>query len=218
MDIHTLFSDADLEAVKAAVRAAEGQTSGEIVPYVVEASDEYPTAVWKGAALGALLGPLVAVAIYEWLGLWGVYVPLWIAFPAMIGGGAGYLLTAWLPPVRRWMAGDEVLEARAQRRAAVAFLEAEVFRTRDRTGILLFLSLFEHRVVVLGDTGINQKVKQEEWDGIAAKLAAGIRAGRPGAALLEAIRECGHLLERRGVALQPGDINELSDELRRGES
>lgn len=218
MDIHSLFSDADLEAVKAAVREAEGRTSGEIVPYVVAASDEYPSAAWKGAALGALLGPLVAVAFYEWLGLWGVYVPLWITFPAMLGGGAGYLLTAWLPPVRRWMAGDEVLDLRARRRAEVAFLEEEVFRTRDRTGILLFLSLFEHRVVVLGDTGINQKVKQEEWDGIAAKLAAGIRAGRSGAALLEAIGECGHLLERRGVALQPGDVNELSDELRRGES
>jgi putative membrane protein len=218
MDVHDLFSEADLEAIKAAVRDAEAQTSGEIVPYVVAQSDDYPTAVWKGAALGALLGPLVAVAIYEWGAFWGVHVPLWIALPAMVGGGAGYLLTAWLPPVRRWMAGEEVLEQRARRRAAVAFLEQEVFRTRDRTGILLFLSLFEHRVVVLGDTGINQKVKQEEWDGIAAKLAAGIRAGRPGAALLEAIRECGHLLERRGVALQPGDVNELNDELRRGES
>ncbi|HKV07870.1 MAG TPA: hypothetical protein VJ725_07025 [Thermoanaerobaculia bacterium] len=218
MDPNRLFSQADLDAVQAAVREAEARTSGEIVPYVVEHSDEYPSAAWKGAALGALLGPLVAVAIYEWGGYWGVYVPAWIVFPALVGGGLGYLLTVLLPPVRRWMAGEEVLEERSRRRAAAAFLEQEVFRTRDRTGILLFLSLFEHRAIVLGDTGINQKVKQEEWDGLVKRLAQGIRAGRPGAALVEAIRECGPLLERQGVAIRIDDQNELSDELRRGES
>lgn len=218
MDPNRLFSQADLDAVQVAVREAEARTSGEIVPYVVEQSDEYPSAAWKGAALGALLGPLVAVAIYEWGGYWGVYVPAWIVFPAMAGGALGYLLTVLLPPVRRWMAGDEILELRARRRAEVAFLEQEVFRTRDRTGILLFISLFEHRAIVLGDTGINQKVKQEEWDGLVKRLAQGIRAGRPGAALVEAIRECGPLLERQGVAIRVDDSNELSDELRRGES
>lgn len=218
MDPNRLFSQADLDAVQAAVREAEARTSGEIVPYVVEQSDEYPTAAWKGAALGALLGPLVAVAIYEWGGYWGVYVPAWIVFPAMAGGALGYLLTILFPPVRRWMAGDEILDLRARRRAEVAFLEEEVFRTRDRTGILLFLSLFEHRAIVLGDTGINQKVKQEEWDGLVKRLAEGIRAGRPGAALVEAIHECGPLLERQGVTIRIDDSNELSDELRRGES
>lgn len=218
MDPKTLFSQTDLDAVKTAVREAEARTSGEIVPYVVERSDDYPTAVWKGTALGALLGPLVAVALYEWGGYWGVYVPAWIAFPAMAGGALGYLLTAFLPPVKRWIAGDEILDLRARTRAQVAFLEQEVFRTRERTGILLFLSLFEHRVVVLGDTGINQKVKQEEWDGLVKRLAQGIRAGRPGAALVEAIHECGPLLERQGVEIRVDDQNELSDELRRGDS
>lgn len=218
MDPNTLFSQADLDAVQAAVREAEARTSGEIVPYVVERSDEYPTAVWKGTALGALLGPLVAVAVYEWGGYWGVYVPAWIAFPAMAGGALGYLLTAFLPPVKRWMAGDEILDLRARARAEVAFLEEEVFRTRERTGILLFLSLFEHRVVVLGDTGINQKVKQEEWDSLVKKLAQGIRAGRAKDALIEAIRECGPLLERQGVAIRHDDQDELSNELRRGDS
>ncbi len=216
--LHRLFSDSDLEAIQAAVQEAEARTSGEIVPYVVEASDEYATAAWKGAAWGAILAPLLALGVYRLGELWGTHLTLWMVLPAAAGAAAGYLLTAFIPALKRWMAGDEVLELRAERRAAVAFLEQEVFNTRDRTGILLFLSLFEHRVIVLADSGIHQKVSQAEWDGVVDGVVGGIRAGRPGAALVTAIRECGQILERHGVARRHDDHDELPNELRRGDS
>ena len=109
----------------------------------------------------------------------------------------------------------DVLTRRVRRRAAVAFLDEEVFNTEDRTGILIFLSLFERRVVVLGDAGINSKVGEEEWAAITDAIAAGIHAGRPGEALVEGIGACGRLLARRGVEIQPDDRNELRDDLRR---
>lgn len=212
-----LFQQTDLEAVRAAVAEAETKTSGEIVPYFVEQSDGYESALWKGTALGAFAGPLIAEGIYYLGNFWGGLVPLWIALPAAAGGVLGFLLTAYVPAVKRWMAGDGLLELRTRQRAEMAFLEEEVFRTRDRTGILLFLSLFEHRVVVIGDSGINQKVEQSQWDGIVQTVVAGIRAGRPGEALASAIRQCGELLQRHGVDVQPDDRNELPDELRRGD-
>ena len=209
------FSQTDLDAIQAAVKEAEAKTSGEIVPYVVERSDEYPSAAWKGAALGALLAPCVALALHQWSGIWGIPLAYWMVLPAPVGGAVGYLLTAWLPPVRRWMAGAVVLEARARLRAAAAFLEQEVFRTRDRTGILLFLSLFERRVVLLADSGIHQKVEEGQWEEITRRLASEIRGGRPGPGLVDAIRACGELLERHGVARRADDQDELSNELRR---
>jgi putative membrane protein len=209
------FTQADLDAIQTAVKEAEERTSGEIVPYVVEQSDGYPTAAWKGAALGALLGPMVALALHRWSDLWGLPLGYWIALPAPLGGAIGYLLADFLRPVKRWIVGAEILEARARQRAAVAFLEQEVFRTRDRTGILLFLSLFEHRVVLLADSGIHQKVEEERWEAITNRLAGEIRSGRPGPALVEAIRACGELLERHGVERRPEDQDELSNELRR---
>jgi len=214
MEPDRFFSQADLDAIQAAVREAEGRTSGEIVPYVVERSDEYPTTAWKGAALGALLGPMVALAIHRWTDVWGWPLGLWIALPAPLGGAVGYLL-ALIAPVRRWMAGEHTLDARARRRAAVAFLDQEVFRTRDRTGILLFVSLFERRVVLLADSGIHQKVEEGAWEAITGRLAQGIRSGRPAPALIEAIRACGELLERHGVERRAEDVDELSNELRR---
>lgn len=211
------MKNADLDAIRAAVAEAEQRTSGEIVPYFVEESDAYPSAIWKGTALGAFAGALLAEAIYFFGHFWGGMMPLWIALPAAAGGAVGFLLAAYVPAVKRWMAGDGLLDLRTRQRAEMAFLEEEVFHTRHRTGILLFLSLFEHRVIVIGDSGINQKVEQGQWDGIVQTVVAGIRAGNPGEALVAGIRQCGELLERYGVAIQPDDFDELSNELRRGD-
>jgi putative membrane protein len=214
MPVKPLFSEQDLEAVRQAVAAAEGQTSGEIVPFVVDASDAYEGTLWKGTALGALGTALLAAMVHAAAGLWGGGV-LWIALPAAGGGALGFLITAFVPAVKRALIPADVLERRVRRRAAVAFVEEEVFSTEDRTGILLLLSLFEHRVVVLGDAGINAKVGEEEWLAITDAIAAGIRQGRPGEALVEGIAACGRLLSRRGVEIQPDDRNELRDDLRR---
>lgn len=214
MKIDKLISEADREAVRAAVQEAEAGTSGEIVPYVVMASDGYASAVWKGAALGALFGPLIALALFRWGGSWGSQLDFWISLPAAAGGAAGYLLVELVAPVKRWLAGAWMLDARVHQRAALAFLSEEVFATRERTGILLFVSLFERRVVVLGDSGINQQVETSHWEGVVATVVAGIREGRPGVALAAGIRQCGELLARFGVAIRPDDRNELTDELR----
>lgn len=210
----TLFSKQDLDDVRRAVAVAEGETSGEIVPFVVDASDAYEGALWKGTALGALGGAMAVAVAHAAAGLWGGGA-LWIGLPAAAGGALGFLLTALVPAVKRALVPADVLERRVRRRAAVAFLDEEVFSTDERTGILLFLSLFERRVVVLGDAGINARVGQEEWLAITDAVAAGIRAGRPGPALVEAIGACGGLLSRRGVEVRPDDRNELRDDLRR---
>lgn len=214
MNVSKLFSKEDLAEIEAAVKAAERSTSGEIVPCAVGRSDEYPEAVWRAAALGAMAAALLAALLHEALGVWGGAIVLWLALPALVGGGVGYLFAALVPAVKRLLIPEDVLAQRVAARATSAFVEHEVFATAERTGILLFLSVFEHRVLVLGDAGINAKVEQHEWDEIVAAVAAGIRAGKPGRALAEAIGRCGDLLHRRGVELRPGDVDELPDRLR----
>ena len=205
--------EAEVEIRNAVDRAEEG-TAGEIVPFVVAQSDSYEGALWKGAAIGALLLSLVATGVWLLWEPWGVAIALWLAGPSLAGAAVGYLLAGAVPSLRRALIGSEVIQRRVRRRAAVAFLDEEVFRTSDRTGILVFLSLFERQVVVLGDEGINRKVDQKEWQGVVSRLIDGIREDRAVAALVGAISECGELLRRRGIDIKPDDVNELSDELR----
>jgi putative membrane protein len=214
MNVGKFFQAADLAEIERAVKAAERHTSGEIVPYVVARSDDYPQAAWKGACAGALLVALAAAAVRAWAGFWGPASAWWLALPPLAGAALGLLAVALVPPLRRALVASSDLEEAVSHRAALAFLEQEVFRTAERTGILIFLSLFERRVVVLGDAGINRAVAQEEWQAIVDEIVAGIRAGTPGAALARAIGRSGELLERHRVERRADDRDELPDHLR----
>jgi putative membrane protein len=214
MNIETVFSEKDRQDIEVAVRAAERTTAGEIVPVVVERSGHYDDAVWRAATLGALTAVLGAAIAHGLTGQWGVASWLWLVGPAVVGAAFGFLAARTFAVLRRLLVHPHDLDQAVRRRAALAFVDNEVFNTRERTGILIFLSLFERRVVVLGDSGINAKVEQREWDALVGDLAAGIKAGRTAAALVTAIAQCGQLLQRRGVAIRDDDTDELPDQLR----
>lgn len=207
----SLLGEAEQRRIAAAVAAAERDTSGEIVPYVVGRCDDYESAVWRAATLLALLAALLAAVAATRLEVWGVPRWAWIAAPPAAGAALGVLLTAWIDPLRRLLVAAEELELRARRRAALAFLEEEVFATRDRTGILIFVALFEHRVVILGDSGIHAAVPETAWRTIAEGLVRAIRERRTTDGLVEAIGLCGALLAEHRLAPRPDDVDELAD-------
>ena len=213
----TLFTDAEKESIRQAVARAEGRTAGEIVPYIIKQSSRYDVAVWRGASFAAVLAMALAVIVmqvYQGWGLSWLYASNGIVALALIAGTLGAFAAAYIPPLKRVLAGTVLLERRVHERAMKAFVEEEVFATRDRTGILLFISLLEHRIEVLGDTGINQKVDTDEWVDVVLHIREGIRQGKLAEGLVEAIGMCGKLLERGGVALREDDINELADKVR----
>ena len=98
------------------------------------------------------------------------------------------------------------------------FAEYGVYRTRDRTGLLIMLSEFERQVVILGDEGIDERVGLEGWEGHVQHIVTGIREGRAGTAVVEVLDAMADLLEetvpqRRFGFTGEGDVNELSDEV-----
>jgi putative membrane protein len=215
--MNTLIENLDRDKIADAVQVAENRTAGEIVPYVVPRSDRYEIAVWRGASAFALIAITVALLIVQFYQGWGlgwIFTPWGVALLALIGGTVGALMGAYVPPVQRLLAGSDLLDATVHRAAMQAFLEEEAFSTRDRTGILLFISLQEHRIEVIGDTGINAKVSEDEWVDIVTRIRKGIKNRNLTAGLVDAIRMCGKLLERRGVEIREDDENELSDAVR----
>lgn len=213
MSVRSLFSEEELARIRGAVAEVETGTSGEIVPYLVGRVDDHDEARWRGATLGALLVALAAGVVHQIGGIWGGYGIFWITLPAVTGAGLGFLLSA-IPAVGRRLLTPDDLERRVRLRAEAAFLDEEVFRTRDRTGILLFVAFFERRALVLADEGIHRAVPKEVWVGLVDELVEGISSGRPTDAICSAIARCGELLGRYGVAARPDDTDELADGLR----
>ena len=206
-----IFSDADLERITAAVKEAEGKTAGEIVPCVVQRSDDYEEAVWRG---GFLFGIVVFVGFACVRRFTTAWLPVDFAtavLAACVAGGGGMLLVQFIPALKRLFAGSSLIHRRVSQRAAEAFITEEVFNTRDRTGILIFLSLLERKVLVVGDAGINAKVGQQEWKGIVERVVSGMRNGRPAEGLIDAVQQSGVLLQRRGVEIRQDDTDELGN-------
>jgi len=187
----TIFAPDEKERIEAAVREAEGRTSGEIVPLVVNESYHYPRAEILGAGWFCLgLGILAAWAFGG--------SSVWIFLPVFL---LAYLPCRWLirtlPGLRRRLIHPDEIDAEVEEKALVAFLEHGLHRTRDATGVLILISLFERRVRVLADRGISAVVPQETWDGVIATITAGIREGRTCEALCSAVERCGDLLQER---------------------
>ncbi|MEZ4700137.1 MAG: hypothetical protein R2834_07385 [Rhodothermales bacterium] len=213
---HT-FTEEELKRIREAVARAERQTSGEIVPFVVSQSDRYDITVWRGASMAAIVAMgLVGLlhVFYQGWGLAWLYTGQGVAFMALVAGALGALAGAYVDPLKRFMAGATLLDRTVHNRAMRAFVEEEVFNTKDRTGILLFISLLEHRIEVIGDEGINRKVTVEDWAGVVAEIRKGIIENRFIDGLERAVDMCGSLLDRKGVLIQPDDTNELPNDIR----
>lgn len=206
-----LFSSEDQMKIEAAVKAAEARTSGEIVPVIAETSGDYSYVGHRLGLAGAVVATLAAYLLphLEYL-FWEV--SLVFALQAA-GWAAGWALGQWAPVVRAF-AGKKHLDVEVHETALASFLQYGLHRTRERTGVLIFLSLLEHRVEILADEGIHAKVGEDYWRRETTKIALGLRQGRGAAALAQVIGEVGEKLTEHFPAPERNE-NELSDELRR---
>jgi len=214
MSIQERFGPEDLERIKKAVRDAESKISGEIVPVFVEKSGFYAIATYRAALLGAAIVFLAIVIFDRYFPSLAVYDPMLIFTFVMAGGFIGALKAHFIGFVKRMMLSQIHLDQATRKRAEAAFLEEEVFNTRQRTGILIFISFFEHEVIVMADKGISKVVDQKEWDAIVKIIIEQIKKGKITDGIVAAITRCGEILLEKGFVISHDDINELGDELR----
>ncbi len=211
MRLTQAFPDAARQGITAAVRDAEAGTSGEVVVVLAEQSDDYEEAAWRAAALAGG-GVLVLDLLYRHA------APFWLPLPADAGLLAA-LAVAWLAfflvpqsaTLRRRLVGRASRSARVRAAAAATFHTRRLAATRDRTGVLVYVSLFEREVVVLPDVGIEAKAPESAWAGVVARVVAGMKAGRPAEGVVDAVRVCGELLRAAGFVARSDDRDELDN-------
>ncbi|MFH1029396.1 MAG: TPM domain-containing protein [Pseudomonadota bacterium] len=203
-NINKYLSTDQQATIKAAVMKAESRTSGEIVPMLVAQSDDYREAAAQTAVImAAALALAVSLALHDtsvWCFLPTAFV---LYFPLLTVVHRLPLLKLALTPARLV---SEIVRLRAIR----AFHERGLHRTREENGILIFISLLERKVWILGDRGINAVIPAERWIALASGLTAGIRDGRMAEALVTTITEVGDIL-RQHFPHRAEDTNELPD-------
>jgi putative membrane protein len=202
----SLFTKAESDRIASLIAAAERRTAGEIVVAEVARSDAYPEVRLFATLLVALLAASLAHVIWP-----GLHVGAVLA--VQFAAGLLTFFVSGAEPLLRGLVPRGRAELAVGRAAELAFLEHAVFATRDRTGVLIFLSRLEHRVVILGDEGIHARLQNPGWEQLVATLVRAIKQGKAGEGVCEVIERLGEHLAR-DAPQREGDTNELDNRVR----
>ncbi|MBN2570851.1 MAG: TPM domain-containing protein [Ignavibacteriales bacterium] len=214
MDINKYFSANDLETIEAEVKSVEKEISGEIVPVILENSGRYTIAIYRAAIIGALMGFIITILADRYTDWFTIYDPLIYFAITVLFGIIGAIKVISFPFLRRMLAGKNLLTESVQKKAEEFFLREEVFKTIQRTGILICISLFEKKIIILADKGISEKVDQELWNKIVEEISDDMKSKNYLNGILKAIRKCKDILLENGFSITPDDKDELSNKVR----
>jgi putative membrane protein len=206
--VKSLLSEADAREVEAAIARVERASAAELVVAVLPRSGDY----WQGRVLLAVAWALAAGFSFLHFAPWhepalALLVQLVVGLVAFaVSGGAWFV---------RWLVPSTAAQSAAEARAFQLFAERGLSATRARTALLVFVSELEHRVILLGDHTIHERLGQKGWDEYVSVLVSHLRKGEAKAGLLNVIAR----LEPQLIAVAPrerDDLNELPNAVLRG--
>lgn len=215
----TFFTDAEKTRIDEAVRTAEQKTSGEIVPVLASSSEPYERGLFYSAIMGALVASLLVFAILfmplafldqhsaPWV------LPTYLFALQVVALFGGYHVARIHPNIHRAFVSRSYMQRRVDRAAHQAFRMFHLAHTKEATGIMIYVSLFERTVVVMADKSIDRKHDKHTWDDVRDLLIDGLRKGNAVEGFERAIAECGRILEK-DFPIQPDDVNELPNHIR----
>jgi putative membrane protein len=205
-----VFTQSQKEIIEERIQSVEKRTGAEVMVLVVPECDAYTASSVLAATifslpLSILLTP--AVGGYLWLSqqnMW-VFLSLFTLFFGPI-----YYLIHNIRSIKRCFIFAREMEKKVQDEAMVQFFSEGVSQTRAATGVLIFISMFERQVVVLGDRGINRLLQPSVWQQVVDIITSGIRGGRAAEAICEGIDRVGKMLTAH-IPVPPGDTDELKN-------
>jgi putative membrane protein len=213
----------DHARVSAAIAASEAKSDGEIIAIAADQSDAYHDVGLHYAVLVLFL-VLAFFAIWpNQLELWWTRLMGWTAEPSMrqlltllLGLAlfkflAALFIMKWRP-LRLLLTPGSTKTRRVRRRAVMLFKTGAERRTVGRTGILIYLSMAEHRAEIVGDEAITAVTTPETWGEAMAALIKDVKEGRPGDGIVAAVGLIGDVLAEH-FPKSSEDSNEIPDKL-----
>ncbi|MET3663884.1 TPM domain-containing protein [Caulobacter sp. 1776] len=225
----THMTPQDLDRIAGAVAQAERTTAGEIFCVLAPEVSDYRETPLVWAAATALVLPAAALfagfrpeMLTRLFGGWSIghaaaldgailsALSTYIALQLVVFVVAALVVS--IPSVRRALTPGSLKAARVRRAAMEQFLSHGLHVTRDRTGVLIFAALAEHRVEVIADEGIYKVAPDAVWDEVVADLVGGLKAGKVADGFVAAVTRTGTILATH-VPPRGDDRNELPDGL-----
>ncbi|NTW63037.1 MAG: hypothetical protein HGA46_02870 [Chlorobiaceae bacterium] len=204
--VNTFLSAEAQQQIEQHIRDVEKITSGEIVVKVVSSSDGYAKASLLGSLMVSLFSAIMVMLILGSRDMWmflGVFAALFVALHELVRHSSA---------LKRLFVSSAEKKIKVEDAAISAFYRRGIDRTIDHTGLLIYISIFEHRVRVVADKGISDKVEQEVWQEIVDMIVRGIHEKSQDKALALAVDRCGAILSSH-FPLKQGDRNELADSI-----
>lgn len=219
-----ILTEADHEIISQAVHDAEQGSAGEIVTIVTERSDGYTDIALAWAVIAAMTAltslsvfplfylNLIDRALDRWDHAWSPQAILTLAAGMAIVKFLAMIALQMWQPLKFFLVPGLIKSARVRARAVALFRVSAERRTTGRTGILIYLSLAEHRAEIVADEAIAAKVAPEVWGEAMAAMLVNIRAGRIAEGIAAAVEQVGKVLAQHFPRAED-DSNELPDRL-----
>lgn len=214
------LNEKDMKNIGEAVQNAEKNTSGEIATALINESDDYA----KYELFFAFIAGFIYFSIMLFFSsevkeliqcmFWNYnssYLISFYGFSIFVVISIFYFI-ANISTIDRLIVPKKVMQEKVNNRAMRYFTESGVYNTRDRTGILIFISTLEKQIQLIADSGINKKIEQSQWNEIVENIANGVKEKTLSKNLIESIDECGKLLSKH-FPIKDDDENELPNEI-----
>jgi putative membrane protein len=199
-----MISPDDQMRLAHAISDVEDHTSGEVVLVIAEQAGHYRAIPLLWALLAALIAP--------WPLIWLTSISTSRIFLIQLAVALTLSLALSWPKLRYALVPRSIRRAQAHDAASHEFLRRGLTRTREKTGVLIYLALAEHHAEILADTGVADRVDAGMWADIVADLTAAIRDGRMTEGLIEAIRRTGAILAEHAPP-RLDDVDELPNKV-----
>lgn len=191
------------------VAALEARTGTQVVTVVVGKSDSYAEAPWKAFALGTGMAALACVIFQLAEGGWSADTSrTWHVLVILIGGALLALLAVLYSPFARLFVDRIRRDVEVVQFAQSLFFQRGLDRTRGRVGMLVLLSLFERKVVILADEGFDGRIGTPDWAALTGRITFLLRHTGTATALRTGLSSLEAMLLERGFC-GPGTSNEL---------
>jgi len=205
------LSDHDRKQLDALISDVEKRTNTQIVLAVIQRSDIYAELPWKAFALGASITGLLVFVLDLIFSDWYSMVTGLIAVSGILAGGAVFAsLTLLIPGFAKRFLSASRAEVEVRQYAESLFLSRELFATSNRTGILMLVSLFERKVVILPDKGLSDTLPADGLQSIIAAMTIFLKKREIRRAFEAGLEQFSQIL---GTKVQGTGKNELSDEI-----